>query len=74
MIIFFYSLLGVVIAFKKKERRLNSFVLSLYPFFFHVCFMVFYFAQSNKVLLITQLVCFTVFLLGSVHHSLTLLF
>lgn len=72
--IFFYSFLGVVIAFHKRKTRINSFILSLYPFFFHVCFLVLYWVKSEKVLALTQLICLVVFLLGSVHHCLTLIY
>ena len=54
--------------------RLNSFTLSLYPFLFHICFMMIFWLKDNKVLVYVELICMSVFFLGSVHHSLTLLY
>ena len=74
IIVFFSSFLGVIIAFKKRNLRVNSFILSLYPFLFHSCFIILYWAKSEKVLALAQLICLIIFLLGSVHHCLTLFY
>ena len=42
VVVCLYTFLGIVIAFKKKEMRINSFILAIYPFIFHVCFMFLY--------------------------------
>lgn len=72
IVIFFYTLLGVAIAFRKRSQRVNSFFLSLYPFLFHCCFMVFYWCKSPYYLIIFEIACILIFLIGSIHHSLTL--
>ena len=69
-----YSFLGVIIAFKKKKTRVNSFILALYPFLFHTCFMIFYWCTSANIIIITELICLAVFLLGVIHHFLTVVF
>ena len=74
IVIFFFSLLGIIISFRKKSKRWNSFVLSLYPFIFHLCFMIFFWCSNIKVIIITELICLTTFLLGSIHHCITLIF
>lgn len=52
--------------------RVNSFILSLYPLIFHTCFLIFYWSPSLKVTIITELVCLGVYLLGVIHHIVTL--
>ena len=74
VVIFFYSLLGVVIAFKKRTQRVNSFVLSLYPFIFHLCFMGIYWCKAPEYLILFQLACLATFLVGSAHYILTFTF
>ena len=69
-----YMILGIVISFNRKEMRANSFILSIYPFIFHVCFMVFYFSSSNNVIILAELICLGVYLLGLVHHIATIIF
>ena len=69
-----YTLLGVFIAFKKKEARVNSFILSLYPFFFHLCFIIFYVTDSLEIIQPTQLVCMACYLIGIIHHLLSFLY
>jgi len=74
VIVQIYTLLGVIISFKKKSSRINSTILSTYPFLFHICFMIFYWTESTEIIIITELVCLVVFLMGVVHHFFTLLF
>ena len=74
VVIQLYMLLGVLIAFKKKEKKINSVLLALYSFVFHVCFIIFYWAPSTQVMIITELICLAVFLIGVVHHILTVLY
>jgi hypothetical protein len=69
-----FSGLGVFICFKKKKMRVNSFILSLYPFAFHVCFMILYWCSSMEVLICTEVSCLGLYLMGSVHHCLTFLY
>jgi hypothetical protein len=69
-----FSALGIAAARRKRRQRINSVVLAFYPFLFHCCFMVFYWSTAIDVLAITQLVCLSLFLLGSVHHTLTLFY
>jgi hypothetical protein len=69
-----YTLLGVVIGFKKRRMRANSTILAIYPFLFHVCFMVFYWSTSAEVLIITEMLCLGTYLMGVFHHFLTLLY
>jgi hypothetical protein len=70
--ILLYSALGVALAWNRHEWRLNSVLLNLYPFLFHVCFMVFYWCPTPKILVVTEILCLAIFLAGSVHHCLTL--
>ena len=63
-------MLGILIALKRKEKRLNSFLLELYPFLFHVCFMIFYWSPSVEVTIVTEMVCMGVYLVGTAHHLL----
>ena len=74
VLIFLFSGLGVGIAYKKKTTRLNSIVLSVYPFLFHICFMIFYWSKDNQILVITEIACLAIFSLGSMHHCLTLIY
>ena len=74
VVILFFTILGVVIAFKKREMRINSIILSLYPFLFHICFMIFYWVSSVNIIIITQIVCLGIYFLGVIHHSLTLFY
>ena len=74
VVIQIYTILGMVISFKRTEMRVNSFILSIYPFLFHVCFLVFYLSSSIKVLILAELVCLGVYLLGLVHHIATIIF
>jgi hypothetical protein len=67
-----FTVLGVVVTFKKKRFRANSLILAIYPFLFHCCFLVFYWVKSYNLLVVTQLICLGVFLLGSIHHTLTI--
>jgi hypothetical protein len=69
-----YTILGMIVGFNKGEQRVNSFVLAIYPFLFHCCFLIFYWAESHGLLVITQLICLGVLLLGSIHHTLTLFY
>jgi hypothetical protein len=46
-------MLGTAIAYKKTKQRVNSVVMTLYPFFFHICFMVFYWSDEVSVLVVT---------------------
>ena len=54
--------------------RVNSTILSLYPFLFHVCFMIFHWCSTVEVLIVTELVCLSVYVAGVIHHSLTVVF
>ena len=74
VLIFLFSGLGVGIAFKKKTTMLNSIVLSVYPFLFHICFMIFYWSKDNQILVIAEIACLAIFSLGSMHHCLTLIY
>jgi hypothetical protein len=74
VVILLYSFSGMAIGLKKKRLRVNSFVLAIYPFVFHCCFLVFYWVESLDVLALAQLVCLTAFLIGSIHHTVTLIF
>ena len=69
-----YTLLGVIISYKKSSYRINSTILSTYPLLFHICFMIFFWTESIEVIIITELVCLVVYITGVVHHFLTLLF
>jgi hypothetical protein len=69
-----FSALGIAAARRKRRQRINSVVLAFYPFLFHCCFMVFYWSTANDVLVFTQLICISLFLLGSMHHTLTLFY
>ena len=56
-----YFLVGITIfttvnlyfAYKQFRGNKNYFVLSTYPLLFHICFIIFYFATNNKVLVYT---------------------
>ena len=74
VIVLFYTFLGVVIAYKKKELRKNNVLLALYPFLFHLCFMIFYWCETVEVIVVTELVCLCVYLVGLFHHVLTLIY
>jgi uncharacterized membrane protein (DUF485 family) len=49
----------------------NAFILTLYPFVFHLCFVVFYFFENTEVLIIAEEVCLVSLLIGSVHIFIT---
>jgi hypothetical protein len=74
VVILFFSALGIMAASRKRIQRVNNMVLACYPFLFHCCFMVFYWSSSLSILIITQFICLSLFLAGSVHHFLTLLY
>ena len=74
VVILLFSLVGVMICFKKEEMRINSTILTLYPLLFHFCFMIFYWSNSTEVLIVTELICLGSYLIGLIHHILTLLY
>ena len=69
-----FTLLGLVIAFKKKEKRVNSFILAIYPCLFHTSFLVFYWSDSAFILFIAEFICLTSYLIGIFHNIMTLIF
>jgi energy-coupling factor transporter transmembrane protein EcfT len=74
IVVFIFTLLGPIVAYRRTSHRLNSLVLSFYPFLFHCCFLIFYSTSSTEILAIAQMVCLSLFLLGSAHHTLTLIY
>jgi hypothetical protein len=74
VVILFFSALGIVVASRKRSQRANNVMLACYPFLFHCCFMVFYWCSSLSVLVITQFICLSLFFIGSVHQSITLVY
>ncbi len=72
--IFFFLALGIAINFKKKEHRLNCLIMSLYPFLFHLSFMIFYWCSSNEIVVITEIFCLLIYFIGSVHHIIFMLY
>ena len=69
-----FSILGVIIARKMHDYRLNLVILSLYPVFFILCFVIFRFITGNKVLVYTQIACFAILLFGSIHHFIFMIY
>lgn len=55
-------------------HRKNKIMLSLYPVIFHLCFAVFYFSSSSKVLVIAEIACLIIYFIGSLHEFLTIIF
>jgi len=74
VVIQLFTIFGLIIAFKKKERRLNSCILALYPSLFHATFIIFYWAPSMQILVFTEIVCFIIFVGGMIHHILVMLY
>lgn len=72
--IFLFSTLGGAIAFKRTRYRLNSFILSFYPLIFHLCFMIFYWCSEEQILIVAEIVCLGSYVLGCIHHTLTLIY
>lgn len=73
IIVSIFTFINLVIAFKQIKREKNSFVLTIYPFVFHMCFMVFYFCSSNDILVYTEIICLIVLLIGSLHNTISML-
>jgi hypothetical protein len=65
--------INLVTIFWELKKNKNYFILTLYPFIFHVCFLIFRFASSKNVLIYTELVSLASLLLGLLHLSLTFL-
>lgn len=63
--ILLYTLFQVFVSFKGVS--LNKKILSLYPFIFHVCFIIFYWITD---LMMIQIACLLILLIGSVHYLL----
>lgn len=74
VVVMFVLIVGSWIAFKKKTHKANYFVLSLYQLGFHICFLCFYWCKSAVLLSIVELFCLILYLLGSIHYSITFIY
>ena len=66
-----FTFLNTLVFLCDFKNHKNDFFLSLYPFIFHLCFIIFWISPENKILIYTTLGCLFSLLFGLLHFSAT---
>ena len=74
LVLLLVGVVGVVIAAHLKHHRVHKVMLASYPLLFHLCFVVFRMTTHNQVLVYAQIASLAVLLVGSIHHTLFVVF